>query len=147
LVAVRDNTFAVTGISDGYLLDLTSGALTPHFCYEPGWMSDAPPQPDSDLVGPRSRNIAHWTREGASEIECFVAIILAITQGEIVITEEADGPFSGADAFGIVDLADEDALLDLLTQRSAAHHRAFVCGRGPVRATASSRSRRFDPMN
>lgn len=38
LVAIREGQIALTTLSDGYLLDLASGALTPHFCYEPGWM-------------------------------------------------------------------------------------------------------------
>lgn len=45
LVAIREDALALTAMSDGYLLDLTSGLLWQHFCYEPGWMSGAPGNP------------------------------------------------------------------------------------------------------
>ena len=60
-------------------------------------------------------NIAAWTRAGADEVACLVAITLAVVDGEIVLADELGGPFgSGAN---ILDLSEEDALLELLTQR------------------------------
>lgn len=37
IVALGDERFALTAVSDGYLLDLAGGTLMQHFCYEPGW--------------------------------------------------------------------------------------------------------------
>lgn len=60
-------------------------------------------------------NIAAWTREGEDEVACLVAIVLAVMSGEIVIADELGGPFG--DGVDMIDLSEEDALLELLTQR------------------------------
>lgn len=60
-------------------------------------------------------NIAAWTRAGEDEVACLVAIVLAVVDGEIVIADELGGPFG--DGVNILDLGEEDALLELLTQR------------------------------
>ena len=62
-------------------------------------------------------NIASWTRGGEDEIDCLVGIVLAIVDGEIAILDELEGPF-GPDAT-IIDFEEEDALLDVMTQRNA----------------------------
>lgn len=45
IVALEDGVFALTTLSDGYLLDLNAGTLTQHFCYEPGWEEEPPLEP------------------------------------------------------------------------------------------------------
>ena len=45
IVALEDGVFALTALSDGYLLDLNKDTLTQHFCYEPGWEEEPPPEP------------------------------------------------------------------------------------------------------
>ncbi|MGE0785695.1 MAG: hypothetical protein AB7S26_08405 [Sandaracinaceae bacterium] len=40
LVALGDGRVAITSVSDGYLVDLSTGTITPHFCYEPGWWDE-----------------------------------------------------------------------------------------------------------
>jgi hypothetical protein len=62
-------------------------------------------------------NIASWTRGGEDEIDCLVGIVLAIVNGEIAILDELEGPL-GPDAT-IIDFEEEDALLDVMTQRDA----------------------------
>ncbi|MCB9595371.1 MAG: hypothetical protein H6719_21810 [Sandaracinaceae bacterium] len=37
IVALGGGRVAITSVSDGYLVDLATGEITPHFCYEPGW--------------------------------------------------------------------------------------------------------------
>jgi hypothetical protein len=38
VTAISPGVVALTTLSDGYLLELETGRVTPHFCYEPGWM-------------------------------------------------------------------------------------------------------------
>jgi hypothetical protein len=42
IVALETGVFALTTLSDGYLLDLNADTLTQHFCYEPGWGEEPP---------------------------------------------------------------------------------------------------------
>ncbi|MEM9195088.1 MAG: hypothetical protein AAGF12_38305 [Myxococcota bacterium] len=37
IAALGQERFAITGVSDGYLIDLADGELQSHFCYEPGF--------------------------------------------------------------------------------------------------------------
>lgn len=37
IVALGDDRFALTAVSDGYILDVSASTLMQHFCYEPGW--------------------------------------------------------------------------------------------------------------
>ena len=37
IAALGDGRFAITAVSDGYLLDIEANTLMQHFCYEPGW--------------------------------------------------------------------------------------------------------------
>ena len=60
-------------------------------------------------------NIADWTRGEEDEVACLVAIALAVVDGEIVVIVELGGPFG--DGVNILDLTEEEALLELLTQR------------------------------
>lgn len=45
IVALEDGVFALTTLSDGYLLDLNQNSLVQHFCYEPGWGEEPPLEP------------------------------------------------------------------------------------------------------
>ncbi len=45
LVALEDGVFALTTLSDGYLLNLGEDTLIQHFCYEPGWEEEPPLEP------------------------------------------------------------------------------------------------------
>lgn len=37
IAALGGQRVAITSVSDGYLVDLPTGHIRPHFCYEPGW--------------------------------------------------------------------------------------------------------------
>ena len=37
IAALGEGRFALTALSDGYILDVPGGTLMQHFCYEPGW--------------------------------------------------------------------------------------------------------------
>jgi hypothetical protein len=61
IAALGGGRFALSTMSDGYLFDLATGELTPHFCYEPGWFEE------QDPANPRvqlSMALAHVNAEG-----------------------------------------------------------------------------------
>ncbi len=45
IVALEEGVFALTALSDGFLLDMNQGTMVQHFCYEPGWEEFPPPAP------------------------------------------------------------------------------------------------------
>lgn len=45
VVSLEDGELAITGTSDGFHLELGSGELRSHFCYEPGWFQEMQNEP------------------------------------------------------------------------------------------------------
>lgn len=45
LVALGEGRLAVTSVSNGFLVELATGSMSMHFCYEPGWFEEMPNDP------------------------------------------------------------------------------------------------------
>lgn len=45
MVAIEEGVFALTAVSDGFLLDLNNDTLRQHFCYEPGFFDESFEEP------------------------------------------------------------------------------------------------------
>ena len=45
LIALSVDQLAITSVSDGFLVDLPSASMAPHFCYEPGGWEEVPNDP------------------------------------------------------------------------------------------------------
>jgi hypothetical protein len=136
MAALGEGRVALTSFSDGYILDLATGELSIHFCYEPGWwepMGNEPIQlsfgvahdPEAQLLYAQPRTveeggfgavtesfIASYDEAGGADLDWWAIEDLTFVAGGIVVLPEA-----GADAARLI-LGAEDELFIFDTESS-----------------------------
>jgi len=139
IAALGDGIFALTALSDGYLLDIERNTLMQHFCYEPGWEEWSSEEQLTTSLGYDAATQSLFAQPRTQLVDMDGATPLGAAVGVYDANLGGDAPESWYelqdDAFLATGLAVESSESLLFVEEDGSIHR-FRVGSQPVRLGA-----------